>query len=164
MSRLDVLINRMTAQRQRLNLLISLLKQENQPGIVVELGLGSGRTYDHLRENLQDRDIYTFDYRVECHPSCNPPADRAILGEIQKTLPKFAELNDGRAALIHCDIGSKDRDRDRELYREIAPSIARLARSGTYIASDREIEIQNLETIEVPESSSDWPYFLYRVR
>lgn len=163
MSRLDVLIKRMSAQRECLNYTIELLKRDGQEGIVVELGLGSGRTYDHLRENLPEREIFVFDYKVECHPNCTPPANMTILGEIQKSLPSFAEAHSARAAFIHCDIGTKDRDRDRKLYLEITPSLQRLARPGAYIASDRELSFPGLEELGVPTAPGEWPYFLYRV-
>ena len=49
MSRLDSFIRRMTAQRDILNQIAtqSLLPES---GDVLELGLGNGRTYSHLRE------------------------------------------------------------------------------------------------------------------
>jgi S-adenosyl-L-methionine methyltransferase len=48
MSRLDSFIRRMQAQRLVLNHAAAALG--DLPGSVLELGLGNGRTYDHLRE------------------------------------------------------------------------------------------------------------------
>ena len=51
MSRLDSFRRRLTAQIDGLN-----WAADNLPdmGDVLELGLGNGRTYDHLREHLPD--------------------------------------------------------------------------------------------------------------
>lgn len=159
MSRLDVLIQRMTAQRECLNFLLQRLAQKK--GIVVELGLGSGRTYDHLRENLAGYPIYTFDYAIECHPSCQPPAEFAVLGEIGKTLPPFAAAHEGSAFLIHCDIGSKDPVRDEHLYQSLFPHLHRLSRPGTTFASDRPLSFPGLREIPSPAGAGAWPYYLY---
>ena len=56
MSRLDSFIRRLEAQRACLNRAAALISGID--GIVLELGLGNGRTYDHLRELFPDRDIY----------------------------------------------------------------------------------------------------------
>ena len=47
MSRLDFMIDRLIAQRMLLADAARLIA--GRPGCVFELGLGSGRTYDHLR-------------------------------------------------------------------------------------------------------------------
>ncbi len=52
----------MTAQRDCLALAARLVA--DVPGPVLELGLGNGRTYDHLREILPGREIFVFDRRV----------------------------------------------------------------------------------------------------
>ena len=52
MTRLDSVIRRLTAQRDLLN----WAAEEISPaGLILELGLGNGRTYDHLRTRLPDR-------------------------------------------------------------------------------------------------------------
>ena len=48
MSRLDSFIRRMQAQRDCLNAAAGLIA--DVPGVVFDLGLGNGRTFDHLRE------------------------------------------------------------------------------------------------------------------
>ena len=48
MSRLDSFIRRLEAQRACLNRAAELIG--DLEGVVLELGLGNGRTYDHLRE------------------------------------------------------------------------------------------------------------------
>src|SRR4051812_32560738 len=60
MSRLDSFIGRMTAQRDILNHIHAkgMLIEE---GAVLEIGLGNGRTYSHLRELFPERRIVVFD-------------------------------------------------------------------------------------------------------
>ena len=71
MSRLDSFIRRVTAQRDCLNAAAVLVR--DLPGPVLEFGLGNGRTYDHLRSLLPDRQIFVFERQVAAHPDCIPP-------------------------------------------------------------------------------------------
>ena len=59
MSRLDSFIRRITAQRNVLNAVAAEIAGLEGP--VLELGLGNGRTFDHLREKLPGRRIIAFD-------------------------------------------------------------------------------------------------------
>ena len=73
MSRLDSFIRRLEAQRACLNRAAELIRDID--GFVLELGLGNGRTYDHLRELFPDRDIL----RLRT-PRRGPPGLRAAAG------------------------------------------------------------------------------------
>ncbi len=53
MSRLDSMLRRLAAQRDGLNWAASLI--EGKEGDALDMGLGNGRTYDHLREILNGR-------------------------------------------------------------------------------------------------------------
>ena len=66
MSRLDSFIARMKAQRDCLNFLKPEI--DRLPGPLFEVGLGNGRTYDHLRTLFPGRDIYVFERKVAAHP------------------------------------------------------------------------------------------------
>ena len=87
MSRLDSFIRRLEAQRACLNRAAELIRGVDGP--ILELGLGNGRTYDHLRALFPGRAIYVFDRAVLAHPDCIPPADMIRLGDFRETLPKF---------------------------------------------------------------------------
>ena len=88
MSRLDSFIARMQAQRDCLNALKPLI--DPLPGPILEVGLGNGRTYDHLRQLFPDRDIYVFERKVAAHPDCIPPDDRLFLGEARESIDRAA--------------------------------------------------------------------------
>lgn len=89
MSRLDSFIRRLEAQRACLDYACAAVK--DRPGVIFELGLGNGRTYDHLREKLPGREIYVFERKVAAHPDCVPCAANLYEGDIDLTLPAAVE-------------------------------------------------------------------------
>ena len=113
MSRLDSAIRRLQAQRLCLNAAVDYV--EELPGPFLELGLGNGRTYDHLREITPNRDIYVFERRPAAHPDCTPPVEFLIQGNFKETLEKASSRIGQLAALAHCDIGSGNLGVDRGL-------------------------------------------------
>ena len=106
MSRLDSFIRRLEAQRACLEYAAGQIR--DLPGPVLELGLGNGRTYDHLRELLPEREIFVFERAVNAHPDCIPDPAHLILGEVRATLPQARPRLPGPAALAHLDIGTGD--------------------------------------------------------
>ena len=74
MSRLDSFIRRLEAQRACLDHAAELIG--GLDGVVLELGLGNGRTYDHLRSLFPGREIYVCERAVAAHPDCVPPEER----------------------------------------------------------------------------------------
>ncbi|MCA0305742.1 MAG: class I SAM-dependent methyltransferase, partial [Proteobacteria bacterium] len=88
MSRLDSFIARMQAQRDCLNFLKPAI--DALPGPILEVGLGNGRTYDHLRDLFPGRDIYVFERKVAAHPDCIPADDRLFLGDADQSIPRAA--------------------------------------------------------------------------
>ena len=70
MSRLDSYIRRMQAQKLCLDHAARLIG--TRPGIILELGFGNGRTYDHLRELFPGRKVYVFDRQINPHPDSVP--------------------------------------------------------------------------------------------
>src|SRR3954447_20948645 len=106
MSRLDSFIRRLEAQRACLDLAAELTRHLD--GVALELGLGNGRTYDHLRSILPERDIYVCERRVAAHPDCVPPPDRLILGDMRETLTAARDRFGDRVALVHFDVGTGD--------------------------------------------------------
>lgn len=108
MSRLDSFIRRVSAQRDCLNMAKDMIV--DVPGPILELGLGNGRTFDHLRELFPDREIFVFDQRVAAHPDCIPDEDHMIIGDVTETLKGALNRIGAQAALAHCDIGSSRRD------------------------------------------------------
>ncbi len=97
---------------------------------MLELGLGNGRTYDHLRELFPDRDIYVCERRVAAHPDCVPPPEMLILGDLRETLPAARERFGHRVALAHLDVGTGDAAANLALAAALTPDIVALLCPG----------------------------------
>ena len=149
MSRLDSFIRRVSAQRDCLNLAKYLIA--DLPGPVLELGLGNGRTYDHLRELFPDREIFVFDRRVAAHPDCIPDDNHMILGDITETLVSAVDRIGGRAALAHCDIGTGEKESNARLIAAIAPLVDALMLPGGIVCSDQEYTVANWTAQPLPD-------------
>ena len=104
LTRLDKLLFRLEAQHISLEWIFREIA--GRPGVVFEMGLGHGRTYDHLRTHLPDREIYVLDREIDCFDDCIPPDDRLLLGDIGDLLAAAATRFGGRVILAHADLGS----------------------------------------------------------
>jgi len=139
------------------------------PGPVLEIGLGKGRTYDHLRRLLPGRAIYGFDREHHAPAEESPPPERLVIGEIQTTLPALAQRLGAKAALAHCDIGTRKPERDMAFARYLAAALPDVMAEGAIVLGDRPMEAPRLEALPAPdyarpEGIEAWPYYLYRVR
>jgi hypothetical protein len=161
MSRLDSVIRRLEAQRACLDSAAVLI--EGLPGPVFELGLGNGRTFDHLRTILPHREIFVFERSVAAHPDCIPSADRLVLGDLRETLPQCRERFAGIGALAHIDIATHDAEASRRLAASLAPLLAQLLRPGAIIVSEPPLAVPGWSALPVPAEASDGRYHLYRV-
>ena len=160
MSRLDSFIRRLEAQRACLNHAAELIRGVD--GVVLELGLGNGRTYDHLRSLFPDRDIYVCERRVAAHPDCVPPPEMLILGDMRETLPELRARLGGRVALAHFDAGTGDRAANLALATDLTPGVVPLLCSGAVLVSDPPIEAAELEARPLPDGIVLGRYHLYR--
>jgi S-adenosyl-L-methionine methyltransferase len=159
-SRLDSFIRRLEAQRACLNRAAELI--HGLDGFVLELGLGNGRTYDHLRELFADRDIYVCERQVAAHPDCVPPADRLLLGDMYETLPAARERLAGRIALAHFDAGTGDAAANLALAAGLLPLILPLLRCAAILATQQAMEGPGLEKLPLPDGIPQGRYHLYR--
>jgi len=160
MSRLDSFIRRMMAQRACLDWAAQSVS--GLPGPVFELGLGNGRTYDHLREIMPDRDIYVFEQVIKAHPNCIPPDDRLFLGDAVDLLPKARQRLGEGAALIHTDLGTGDDVANRALAARLAAPLAAALRPGGIVLANIEIPVADWTRLPEPEGVQKDRYFIYR--
>jgi hypothetical protein len=160
MSRLDSFIRRLQAQRACLNRAAALIRGID--GIVLELGLGNGRTYDHLRALFPKRDIYVCERKVAAHPDCVPPPERLILGDMRETLPELQGRFGGRVALAHVDAGTGDAAANLALAAALTASLVPLLCRGGVLVSDPPIEAAELEKLPLPDGVAPGRYHLYR--
>ncbi|WP_025897272.1 class I SAM-dependent methyltransferase [Sneathiella glossodoripedis] len=160
MSRLDSFIRRVSAQRDCLNMVSK--EMQGRTGIVLEFGLGNGRTYDHLRSLFGPEDIYVFDRQVNAHPDCIPDDDHMILGDVLQTLPAFVDRFEGRAKLAHCDIGTGDKEASIALAMKMSVYLNKLVQTGGYIVSDQDIQVDGWVVQPLPEGVKPGRYFIYQ--
>ncbi|WP_300464703.1 class I SAM-dependent methyltransferase [Desulfobacula sp.] len=160
MSKLESFIRRMTAQRDCLNHTVELIK--DLPGIVFELGLGNGRSYNHLCQILPEREIYVFDRRIASFPSCTPPEDHLFIGEVTHTLLKAAKVFGKKVAMVHVDLGTSDTVSSKQMMSKICPLLEPLVLPGAVIVSDTEFHGPVWEKIPGPMGIKKDRYFLYQ--
>ncbi len=160
MSRLDSFIRRLEAQRACLDRAVELLG--DRPGPVLELGLGNGRTFDHLREKLGSRRIFVFERDPKPHPACWPDPGHLIVGPLEETLPAALARFEGRVVLVHADLGTGDPERNARLAGWLAAALPALLAEGAIVASDRKLESPALEPLPPPAGIDPQRYFLYR--
>jgi S-adenosyl-L-methionine methyltransferase len=161
MSRLDSFIARMQAQRDCLNFLKPVI--DAVPGPILEVGLGNGRTYDHLRDLFPGRDIYVFERKVAAHPDCIPPDDRLFLGEARDAIPRAARQLGAVAALIHTDLGTGDHDANVEMGKWLGPALDTLATKGGWILANQPLAVARWHRQPAPPGVPKDRYFLYKV-
>ncbi len=162
MSRLDSFIRRLEAQRACLDAAAELIA--GRAGPVFELGLGNGRTYDHLRARLPGRDIYVFERQVLAHPSCMPDAAHLFLGDVHQTLPAALARFEGRVVLVHADIGTGDAQANASIADFISGLLGRLLCPGGLIVSDQPMAFAEAEALALPAGVKPGRYFMSRRR
>ena len=160
MSRLDSAIRRLMAQRACLDLACELIAAT--PGRVFELGLGNGRTYDHLRERLPDREIFVFERNVSAHPDCVPDHARLFLGDVLDTLPAARERFRGAVALVHADIGTGVAEHNRRLAARISPLLPPLLAPGAIVVTDQEMALPGAAPVGLPDGVAPGRYHMTR--
>lgn len=161
MSRLDSFIRRLQAQRIGLDWACA----ELGPGLVLELGLGNGRTYDHLRSRLGTaRAIHAFDRAVAAHPDCVPPEDRLHLGDIRDTLPSFADRFPHSTALVHSDAGSGVAAETAALAAFISRHLPAILAPNGLVVADQPMPSEALAELPPPVGINPGRYYFYRLR
>lgn len=158
MSRLDSFIRRVSAQRDILNHVKeqSLLPKQ---GDILELGLGNGRTYSHLLELFPERRIMVFERAVMAHPSCIPPDENLVLGEIEETGRQYIGKP---AAMVHADIGDGSKETDEKILQWLPQLIADLLVTDGIALSGLPQPNDNLQALPIPDGIDPKRYFLYR--
>ncbi len=160
MSRLDVFIDRMVSQRACLD--HALETTGAMPGPILELGLGNGRTYDHLRERAQGREIYVFERAIASNPASTPPPEMVFLGDVMEMLPAALERLGPTASVVHADLGGHNLEKNDIFARAVSPVIEPiLAPGGLMVSSDR-MYFDNLVEVELPAGAVPGRCFIYR--
>jgi hypothetical protein len=122
---------------------------------------GNGRTYDHLRELLPEREIFVFERAVNAHPDCIPDPAHLILGDVRATLPRARVRLAGPAALAHLDVGTGDAARNAELAAWLSDALPPLLAPGGWVVSDQMLRAPALIAHPLPAGIAPERYFIY---
>lgn len=158
MSRLDSFIRRLVAQRDILNHVATDLPLP-RTGAIMELGLGNGRTFNHLREIFPTRRIIAFDRELGAHGSSIPDEGNLILGEIRDTAAGFAGTG---AALVHADIGTGYPEKDAVTLTWLPQLVVSLLANDGVALSGLPLDQPELSPLPLPPGIAGDRYFLYR--
>jgi hypothetical protein len=161
LSRLDSFIRRLEAQRACLELAADLVARMD--GEVLELGLGNGRTYDHLRKLFPHRNIYVCERTVAAHPDCVPPPQFLLLGDMRETLPAVRARLAERVVLAHLDPGNGEIAASRALADHLTPLIVPLLQLNGVLVSEPAITSDQLSALPLPDGIEPGRYNLYRL-
>lgn len=160
MSRLDSFIRRLEAQRRCLDFAAEVIAEV--PGPVFELGLGHGRTFDHLRSLFPDREVFVFERKVDLAAALQPPSEALFLGDIRETLPASIDRFGDRVALVHADIGTGDPALNAEIAQEISAQLSALLAPGGIVVADQVMSLRGTDQIGLPEGVARGRYNLYQ--
>jgi hypothetical protein len=149
----------MQAQRDILNWVAPLVRA--RPGPILEVGLGNGRTYDHLRRLLPGRQIYVFDRVVSAHPDCIPPAELLFLGEARDTLAEAQRRLGRSAVLIHCDLGTGDAAANAAMAPWLGPRLAALLAHDGVAVVNQPLDVAGWHRLAAPPGVPRDRYFVY---
>lgn len=157
MSRLDSMLRRLTAQRDGLNWAAEQIAP--MVGDVLDMGLGNGRTYDHLREILAGRRIWVIDRVLQCHPSCVPPEADFLQGEAQPMMQRLKDEGH-KIALAHYDFGFGIKEKDVAEAAALSPLIAQVMVPGGIVVSGQ--PLVGFEALDGPAGIAPGRYMFYR--
>lgn len=162
MSRLESNIKRLIAQRDLLNYSKEYITELNGP--IFELGLGNGRTYDHLRTLYPQREIFVFDRHIACHPDCIPDEKYMVLGDIKETLRSILLRSKRKAAMAHSDTGSGNAKATKEFALFLGPILETLVEKGGLILSDQEFtNLKIAKPLGLPKNIDNGRYYTYQI-
>jgi hypothetical protein len=157
MSRLESMRRRLSAQIDGLNWAAELVAEMD--GDVLELGLGNGRTYDHLRQQMPNRRIWVIDRILQPHPSCVPPEADFLQGEADDMLAELARRGD-KMVLAHYDFGFGVKEKDVAEGARLSPLIAPLMVPGGLVVSQQ--PLIGFKQIKGPQTIDPDRYLFYR--
>lgn len=157
MSRLESMRRRLSAQIDGLNWATRQI--DGLAGDVLELGLGNGRTYDHLRQELPGRRIWVIDRVLQPHPSCVPPEQDFLQGEADEMLEDLGKRS-AQIALAHYDFGFGVKELDVAEGARLSPLIAPLITPGGLIVSQQ--PLIGFQQVKGPETIDPERYLFYR--
>lgn len=150
----------MQAQRDCLNAAAGMIT--DVAGAVFDLGLGNGRTFDHLRATLPDREVFVFDRVVNANPKSTPDGEHLFLGEVVDQLAARQARFTGAVALVHSDLGTGTAE-DAPLTAALIPLLRPLLAAGAVLVANNPFPEAGWDALPLPDGVPAERYFMYRV-
>ncbi len=157
------MIRRLCVQRDCLALSASMISELSGP--VLELGLGNGRTFDHLRHLMPGREIFVFESVILEEILTAPDPEFLIEGDVRETLPAYVNMAAQKAVLIHNDIdeiGGSTAEQQRALFSWLSPLIRDAAAPSAVIVSNSQLDFEDWHRIQLPAGHAPDRYFMYQ--
>jgi hypothetical protein len=163
MTRLDGFIRRLHAQVACLDAARSLVAPLS--GAIYELGLGNGRTYDHLRALFPDRTIVVFESDSDAVNEYAISQGKGILlclGDVEVTLADRSLTVPSPVALVHNDLGDWDHDAQLARTARIVPLLVPRLATGAIFVSNVPLDAEHLVKLNLPLGVRPDKYHMYR--
>ena len=141
----------------------ALAQISGRPGIVFELGLGLGRTFNHLSHHLPDRRILVFEREVRSYPDCTPDADQLILGDLGETLPTAALKFQRQVIFVNSDVGTFAPEHNAAMAGLVGAHLPPALAPGAIVMSDLPLELDGAQALDLPDGARPGRYYLYRM-
>src|SRR5262245_30641558 len=157
MSRLEFHIAQKIAQRDAIDRAAEGVA--GLDGVVVEFGLGQGRSYSHLVARFVGREVFCFDRQDVTPPGWAPPADHLYLGEFADVLrdPAVHARFGGRVAVAHLDLARGDSP-DSRVHHFVVGQAHGWLRPGGSVLSDRPLRLEPAWGLEsLGPAGESWP-------
>lgn len=160
MSRLDSVIRRLKSQKLCIEKASQLIV--DVPGVILEIGLGNGRTYDHLKEVFPNREVYVFERKIAAHPNCIPPSKYLYKGDFNETLYIFKETISKEVALVHFDVGSGNEKESMLRAKSLSNILINIINEYTIIVCDQKLDSKHYKQLRLPDEVERGRYFICR--
>lgn len=153
----------MQAQRACIELAASLVSELDGP--VLELGLGQGRTFDHLQETFPNRKVYLIDDMMKPADGIRLDPSLAIKGDVLDLLAHFARDHGPAFTVVHSDLGGSrwdDLTPDIPVIKCLSKWLPQITLPGAAIISNLPIESNLLIENDLPIGIRKGKIFFYR--
>ncbi|MGL1932596.1 MAG: hypothetical protein OCC45_12695 [Desulfotalea sp.] len=158
LTRIERLARRLPIQ---IDLISQAIEETNKlDGIILELGLGEGRTLEYL-ENNTSSPIIVFEIDDNAKMNNVRKTTKLVKGDIFETLPKMLGTLSQGVRIAHVDIGTTDYSDDIDRISPLQRILESVVNVGGFIVCDRPIDFPSFELLSNTHSSG-WPYYLWR--
>ncbi len=161
MSRLESAIRRLQSQKFCIEYASELIA--DLPGVILEIGLGNGRTYDHIKKVFPERKIFVFEKSVQAHPDCIPPDKYLYEGSFENTLYEFKKNVSDPIILAHFDIGSGDKSESLKRAKSLSVILSNIIDINGILVGDQSLSSKFFSELQPPNGVVIGRYFMYKL-